>query len=174
MSRLGGGRKDYWSRFGSSVLDWRAYSVTETGNKNGSDHVMVRAEPRLKKDKTTKSDQWFDIAKLKCDNTVDRFCLQLSNVFSDLEELYSSNLPLRKYGNPLSTTSKRLQWKRLWWQNDGQKIASQARRSKSRTKRISVLVPTTTTSFDDKPLGRLTMIAKLIGEWTHPKALQPT
>lgn len=77
------------ARWPSSVLDCCTYYGAETGNKNGSDHIFVRAKMylHLKVNKKMILDPRFDVAKLKCKGTKATFQLKLSNHFSRFKAL---------------------------------------------------------------------------------------
>lgn len=83
------------SRWSCCVLDSRVFRGAETGNLNGSDHMLVRAKLRLRLKSLDKLQpvKKLDVGKLRCGATAAKFQVELSNRFEGLPLLDRESPP---------------------------------------------------------------------------------
>ena len=84
------------SRWATSVKDCRSYRGAETGNKHGSDHVLVRASIKLRLSRThsSKGSQRLNIAALHTDGVHDRLVSDISDGLAAGTTQYDNLTPL--------------------------------------------------------------------------------
>ena len=89
------------SRWATSVKDCRSYRGAETGNKHGSDHVLVRASIKLRLSRThsSKGSQRLNIAALHTDGVHDRLVSDISDGLAAGTTQYDNLTPWKVNGN---------------------------------------------------------------------------